>query len=278
MIKWEKQFCDISEYISVSHNTDVVPCTIPHIHSYYEIYYNIFGAKGFMANGNFYKCSERDLIVIPRLSAHKVVVKKDCLYERYLINIDENILGVLEFMFRSQKSLTWLRGDDENLPRKVNLSKQQHDEFVHLTELYRRQTTQEEALGAFAKILGFLRMCFQNPHIAEYMDEASISHTDRVIGIIEKNFRTLTVSQIADRAHCSSDYLNRVFKSDTGIPISTYLILRKLAEAQKYLYLGKSVKETCYLSGFNDYANFLRTFKKYVGYTPGEFEDPDKTK
>ena len=37
----------------------------------------------------------------------------------------------------------------------------------------------------------------------------------------------------------------------------------------------KSVKEACFLSGFKDYANFLRTFKKYEGYTPGEFDTDD---
>jgi hypothetical protein len=58
-----------------------------------------------MANGDFYECSERDLIVIPRLSAHKVVIKKDCKYERCLINIDEAILGVLEMASQLSSSL-----------------------------------------------------------------------------------------------------------------------------------------------------------------------------
>ncbi len=273
MIKWENQFCNITEYISVSHSSDAIPCTIPHIHSYYEIYYNIFGAKGFMANGDFYECSERDLIVIPRLSAHKVVIKKDCKYERCLINIDEAILGVLEMASQMSSSLAWLTGDDATIPRRVNLSFAQHEEFMQLIDTYRAQNTQESALGAFTKILAFLRLCFQNPCTPPFMDEESISHTDRIIRIIEKDFRTLTVTEIASLAHCSRDYVSRVFKADTGTPISTYLILRKLAEAQKHLYLGKSVKETCYLSGFNDYANFFRTFKKYMGYTPGGFDD-----
>ena len=88
--------------------------------------------------------------------------------------------------------------------------------------------------------------------------------------IIEKGFRNLTVSEVAEFAHYNSDHLNRVFRAEMGVTVKHYLVLRKLAEAQKYLCMGKSVKEACKLSGFNNYSNFLRTFKKYMGYTPGE--------
>lgn len=118
----------------------------------------------------------------------------------------------------------------------------------------------------------FLKASFENAGKQEYMNENSISHTDRVMVIIEKNFKNLNVSQIAEKAHCDSDYLNRFFKSKLGITLKHYLVLRKLAEAQKLLSQGKSVKETCRLAGYNDYSNFLRIFKKHLGYTPWEFE------
>ena len=91
--------------------------------------------------------------------------------------------------------------------------------------------------------------------------------------IIEKGFQNLTVSEVAELAHYNSDHLNRVFKSEMGVTVKHYLVLRKLAEAQKFLCMGKSVKEACSLSGFNNYSNFLRTFKKYMGYTPGEISN-----
>ena len=48
-------------------------------------------------------------------------------------------------------------------------------------------------------------------------------------------------------------------------------LIRKLAETKKYLFLGKSIKEACVLSGFHDYANFIRSFKKSVGVSPGKY-------
>ncbi|MFD2879573.1 hypothetical protein ACFTAO_32220 [Paenibacillus rhizoplanae] len=31
------------------------------------------------------------------------------------------------------------------------------------------------------------------------------------------------------------------------------------------------MSDTCYLSGFNDYANFIRTFKNITGIPPGKY-------
>ena len=35
------------------------------------------------------------------------------------------------------------------------------------------------------------------------------------------------------------------------------------------MYNGVSVKDTCTSSGFNDCSNFIRTFKKFTGMSPG---------
>jgi len=50
-----------------------------------------------------------------------------------------------------------------------------------------------------------------------------------------------------------------------------YIIFKRVARAKKLLMEGKSVTETCHLSGFNDYSNFIRTFKRTVGISPGKY-------
>lgn len=39
------------------------------------------------------------------------------------------------------------------------------------------------------------------------------------------------------------------------------ILIKKVANAKRPLSEGKSVAETCELSDFNDYSNFIRTFK-----------------
>lgn len=270
---------NISVTLSTCHMTEndeeTSPILVPHLHGYYEIYYNICGAKGFMANCDFYKCRERDLIIIPKLQAHKVVIKDTEEYQRCVINIDEYAINLIEILSENDECLSWLKDETLESPSRVRLSTSQHESFMELVGNYLNFEKEGDALGAlseFVKLLSFVRKCFETPKEMEYMDESSISYTDRIMKLIEKDFRTITVAEIATKLYSNRDHLNRIFKEDTGITLNRYLILRKLAEAQKHLYMGQSVKEACILAGFNDYANFLRTFKKYEGYTPGDFD------
>jgi AraC-like DNA-binding protein len=38
------------------------------------------------------------------------------------------------------------------------------------------------------------------------------------------------------------------------------------------LLAGNSVTDTAFRCGFNDYANFIRTFKSAVGVSPGKYK------
>lgn len=49
--------------------------------------------------------------------------------------------------------------------------------------------------------------------------------------------------------------------------------LQKLMKiAQKLLNQGKTATEACYLSGFNNYSNFSRSFSNITGKSPGKFQ------
>ena len=279
MAEEKSRYRSVSGNISVKHTVDSTPFVMPpHLHGYYEIYYNIRGARGFMTNCDFYVCDERDLILIPMLQAHKVVVKKDCEYERCVINIDEYAVNLIEILSQTPGAMCWIKEERITKPYKVKLSQEHHSTFVNLIKMYGECERNNDSLGSlsvFIKIMAFLKERFETSSEAEVMDENAILYTDKIIKYIEKDFRNATVADISTKLFAHRDHLNRMFKDETGITMSKYLIMRKLAEAQKNLYLGKSVKEACFLSGFKDYANFLRTFKKYEGYTPGEFETED---
>ncbi|WP_081743881.1 helix-turn-helix domain-containing protein [Eisenbergiella tayi] len=60
--------------------------------------------------------------------------------------------------------------------------------------------------------------------------------------------------------------------SRQAIPFITIFFSKKTAAAKQLLAEGKTVTETCYLSGFNDYNNFIRTFKKITGTSPGQYQ------
>ena len=277
MREFQSQYRNKDKNIIIYHNKNEIPyICVPHLHSQYEIYYNISGAKGFMLDGEFYRCGERDLIVIPRACAHKVLVRKNVEYERCIININDYIVEMIEILCASKSALSWLKCDDGKSPEMVNLSEKQHKVFMKYIKRYNEHEQNNEELEAFSDfmvIMAFLKRCYENPRRADYIDENELSEPDNVMRMIERNFKTISVAEIAERICINEDYANRVFRKETGTTIQSYLTQRKIAEAKKYIFLGKSVKEACYLSGFRDYANFLRTFKKYEGYSPGELDE-----
>ena len=155
-------------YVSLTEGK-ILSYTFPHIHNHYEIYYNISGAKGFMVNGVFYKCRERDLIIIPRLEAHKVVLdSEEQTYSRCVINIDDRLLSVLEMISPDKESLDWLVGNSTS-PRKTTLSLEQHIAFMKNFADYQSCHTREEKLGVIAKILSYLQECFKSAVYAEFL-------------------------------------------------------------------------------------------------------------
>lgn len=81
----------------------------------------------------------------------------------------------------------------------------------------------------------------------------------------------LRLSTLAERFHISGSYLSTQFKLHTGLTLRAYLLDRKINCAKLLLRQGASVTEACYGSGFNDYANFIRSFKKFTGVSPGKF-------
>ena len=58
-----------------------------------------------------------------------------------------------------------------------------------------------------------------------------------------------------------------------GTTIIKYLTSKRISEAKKLLNSGKSISEAAEESGFNDYANFMRTFKKIVGVPPKKYAE-----
>ena len=117
-MKNTSQYRSTKKDIVVLHNKNEIPyIAAPHLHSSYEIYYNIRGAEGFMVGGKAYKCSERNLIVIPKILPHKAIVPKNVEYERCIINVSEHTADLVDMITMSAEATAFLHGG----PLMVNL-------------------------------------------------------------------------------------------------------------------------------------------------------------
>lgn len=93
-----------------------------------------------------------------------------------------------------------------------------------------------------------------------------------ILDFIELNLSDdLSLNKISNHFSMDKSYLGRLFKNETGSTIYNYILLKRISLAKQLLSEGKNVSETCTLSGFNDYANFIRAFKKITGCSPSHY-------
>jgi len=267
---------DLSAPVIMCHHSNEDPfISIPHLHSQYEIYYNVSGGKSFFVNNHFYPCEPHALFVIPHTHIHKVVAEKNAPYERCVLNIDANIVhSIASLPNMKQSALHWLTQAGQEHSHKIVLDSYAHHVFLNMVDTYIKQ----ESIFSEIKLLAYLLQIFdfleeqfakQRNHPLPTMEPTALS--DKVIRYIEQNQgKPLNIKDIANALYIHENYLCTKFKSETDMTINNYIILRKIAEAKKLLYNGCTVKEACFQAGFQNYSNFIRTFKNKEGYPPSQ--------
>ena len=79
----------------------------------------------------------------------------------------------------------------------------------------------------------------------------------------------ITIEDLADSLGVSASYLSRLFKKETGISFTEYLVRHRIRKAKKLIKSGNSsFKEVADAVGYHDYVQFSKMFKKYAGVAP----------
>jgi AraC-like DNA-binding protein len=128
-------------------------------------------------------------------------------------------------------------------------------------------------LSCLIEILVFLNKIFLNIKPTDEhpnVPTALIPILDFIDGHLDED---LTLASLGRRFFMNQSYLSRLFKQGIGSNIHEFIIYKRLSKAKKLLREGHSVTDACSRCGFNDYANFLRMFKRKVGVSPGKYKD-----
>lgn len=97
--------------------------------------------------------------------------------------------------------------------------------------------------------------------------------SEQIIDIIRSEFDTdITLEECAARLHYNVFYLSSVFKKETGMPFSDYLAQFRLNMSKKWLVeTNMSVKDIAERLTYTNPQNFIRSFRKQEGMTPGQY-------
>lgn len=89
---------------------------------------------------------------------------------------------------------------------------------------------------------------------------------------LEQHYAEASAADVAKRFGYSADYLNLIFKRQTGHTLGELILRLKMQKAAALLKsTALSVDEISALLGYQNPTNFIRSFKKYAGQTPLQY-------
>jgi two-component system response regulator YesN len=122
----------------------------------------------------------------------------------------------------------------------------------------------------------FLEICHK---VIYFMDKVnskkSHRNIEKILEFINDNMgRNISINDVASWIGFSPAYVSRMFKENLGRNYIYYLNWSRIEKAKQLLKSSRlSIKEIGFKVGFNTIQNFMRTFKKYEGITPGQYRE-----
>lgn len=109
--------------------------------------------------------------------------------------------------------------------------------------------------------------------ISTAADRSAVSNVRDIITYIQENYASpIKNTDIAAAMHFNPSYMNRLFKSYTGISLRAFLIDYRINAAAELLLSGElAVADVAAAVGFSDVPHFTKTFKAHTGRTPTEY-------
>lgn len=241
-----------------------------HMHDCCEIFLSLSDAQNFLINDKIYSVNKNDLFIINQFESHKINIGNRNDFYRYSLHIHPDFINSKsspEFDFNK------IFHTDNKLD-KIHLS---YGEAEKLTKLFESLTVQHNQGDEIYKTIRVMEILLETANLCNTHNETQSSQKQndivlQAIDYINKNFtRQISLNDVAEHCFISVNHLCSIFKSNLSTTVNKYITSKRLALAKKYLSEGKSVTETAFSCGFNDYANFIRVFKNNIGVPPGKY-------
>lgn len=246
-----------------------------HCHDGYEILIFLGGDISFFVEQHCISLTPGDIVCCPPYTFHRAVPNSEQSYERVLLNISE---ACLQKQNSPHTNLAGCFYEDKNQFRILRLAPYDLETLLQYTNRLEAclagQTFGCDVLqnALLVEILVLLNRQTDTP--GRLLPSGTQSPlVTKILTYIEEHFREdFHMEQLAAELHHNADYLTRCFKKATGCSIQQFLIAKRINNAQRLLREGSNPCDVCYLSGFDNYSNFSRTFTKHTGTSPKQYQ------
>lgn len=247
-----------------------------HNHDGYEILVVLNGELNLYIEGDGQTLKAGNVAFINPYVFHRAELLTEDMYDRIVVNVKDEYLKSL---CSNKTNLTLLlQGTPSNKLNYIKLPIKDIEiiktDAINLQEELNSKEFGSDLLAEslLIKILVMLNRfatCYDSLEHKSIMPKIVVE----TFAYIEENLKEkITMKDLADHLCYNETYISRCFKNTTGTPLQQYILTKKIILAQNYLKEGYSPCDVCFMSGFNNYSNFSRTFVKYAGVSPKQYQ------
>ena len=245
-----------------------------HFHDLCEILFVTGGSSSFLVEAEMLHASRGTVLMMKSGRLHMSTSLPDAEYTRYVINF--NPADLRPYM---SEETDLLAAFDAATPF-IQLTE---EEIARVEPLFRACGDRSGAFGAdLRRNLSFLELLITlgefsacDRSVLPPNETESSRNYDRVKPVIsyilEHPTENMSLDSIAARFGYNKHYLCRVFKTATGISVGKYIMSVRVQYAATCLRQGRSVQESGARAGYRNNSNFISTFKKAMGISPGQY-------
>ena len=217
-----------------------------------------------------------DLICIREFDFHRGALQTKEQYNRVVINVKGGLLKQLA-SYGIDFDVCFQKLPDNPLNR-IHLSESEVEQIENYAKILQGSLV-KKPLGNEMETEALLRLIMvvatrhfinkKAPRNTEIMPELVVKTFD----YIEKHIsEEISLKRLEENVYHNGTYISRCFKRVTGITLQQFIIAKKITLSCKLLNEGHSPCDVCYMTGFNNYSNYSRTFAKQIGMSPKQYQ------
>lgn len=246
----------------------------PHLCPDYMLFYFIHGSGTIKIEGKHYDIHPGDVFLTNPSELFHCTVNHGEYHQRMVLHINGQFLKTLP----CDNSPLFSVFDDRDkgvgncIPAAVVSAHGLDRQLLQILQLVQNPDPTNDIL-AICSIAALLAQLNRLPghKAAEKVPESSLP--EQILLYLNEHFsEKISVSSVAEVFNINQSHLLHLFKEHTGMSLWNYVILRRLHLFNELLRQEHSMEEACYRVGFQNYSNFFRLYKKYMGITPMQFK------
>jgi AraC-like DNA-binding protein/mannose-6-phosphate isomerase-like protein (cupin superfamily) len=249
-----------------------------HSHDYFEVNFVAKGTATFFFEDERRTMQEGEICIVAPSSRHEIMIEDDS--NVYGICIRQSTFNTTFFSLMSRKDLLsyffrtiLLKNDHSNYL--LFFTKQHHLLKKYMRHLMIESYTDDQYRNTCC--ISYVNLFFSTvlrsySDTIQFYDYKMGTDFSLVLQYIQYNYRTLTLSSLAELFHYSEPHLCTLIKQNTGYTFTELIRCMRLSDAADYLRnTDMKISEIAKQIGYNSADHFSRVFKAEYKISPQEY-------